>query len=248
MSKKGDYMPKVKSTPIKLCLTTRCTVPRQAQHIGEMNAGFNMKGFNLTGKTGVKNRAYVTEGLNACTGGVILGKRINMFHENSSLYDDAEGAKRKIFPEITEKITKMVNETKEKIQVALFGGWGNGSNTNVKEVEKSHNLFNGIALCIEEELPKKKGLNIPLLTVWGKLDSKKLDAVYARENTIVLINDVFKQLFKKGKCELDRADLIKFLEEHYEEVQIPNDVKVVAEEIYEPVSEFAEYTYKKKEI
>ena len=231
---------------IKLCLTSKCITPKQAQHIGSIDAGFEMKGFNLAGKTGVKNRAYITDSLQACTGGVVIGKKINMFHENSSIYNDAESAKLKIFPEITEKITKMVQETKEKVQVGLFGGWGYGSNKNVEEVNKSHHLFNNIALCIEEDLPKKEGIEIPLLTVWGKRDSKNPDAVYARENTIVLISDIFKSLFKKGRCNLDREGLIDFLEQHYEEVQIPNDVKLVAEEVYEPLNESMEHQFKKK--
>ena len=236
------------SGPIKLYLTSKCVVPRQALKIGKVNAGLDMTGFDLAGKTGVKNRVYFTEGLQACTGGVVLGKQLNMFHENSSIYKDAVDAQYKIFPAITEKILKMARETKEKIQVALFGGWGYGSNHNIEEVEKSHNLFNNIALCIEENLPEKEGIEVPLLTIWGKLDSKKPDAVYARGNTIVLISDIFKSMFNKGKCDLDREGIINFLKKHYEEVQIPKDVNIVAEESYTPPMGFMDSLYRKKKI
>lgn len=235
------------AAPIKLCLTSKCNIAKNALRIGEIGAGFDMKGFDLAGRTGVRNRSYYTEGLNACTGGIVIGKKLNMFHENSSLYEDAENAKRTIFPEITNKIAKMAQEAKEKIQVGLFGGWGYGSHKNVNEVDKSHNLFNSIALCIEENLPEKEGIEVPLLTVWGKRNSKHPDAVYARENTIVLISDIFKSLFnKKGECNLTREDLIKFLEEHYEEVQIPNNVNIVAEEVYKPSMGFMDNINKKK--
>ena len=236
------------AAPLKLCLTSKCVVPRQALKIGKVDAGLDIKGFDLAGKTGVRNRVYYTEGLQACTGGVVIGKKLNMFHENSSLYGDAESAKRTIFPVITEKILRMAHDTKEKIQVALFGGWGYGANKNIDEVEKSHNLFNNIALCIEENIPKKEGLDIPLLTIWGKRDSKKPDAIYARDNTIVLISDIFKSLFNKGECNLDREGLIRFLEEHYEEVQIPENVKITAEESYTPPMGFMDCLKMKKKI
>ena len=236
------------AAPIKLCLTSKCVVPRQALKIGKVNAGLDMKGFDLAGKTGVRNRVYYTEGLQACTGGVVIGKQLNMFHENSSIYKDAENAKLRIFPVITEKIAKMAQETKEKVQVALFGGWGYGSNKNIEEVDKSHNLFNNIALCIEENIPEREGIDVPLLTIWGKRDSQKPDAVYARDNTIVLISDIFKSLFNKGKCNLDREGLIKFLKENYEEVQIPNNVKISAEESYTPPMGFMDSLKMKKKI
>jgi len=235
------------AAPIKLCLTTKCHIAKKALKIGEVGAGFDMRGFDLAGKTGIKDRSYYTEGLNACTGGVVIGNKLNMFHENSSLYDDAENAKRTIFPEFTNKILKMAQGAKEKIQVGLFGGWGYGSHKNVKEVEKSHNLFNSIALCIEEKLPEKEGIEVPLLTIWGKRNSKYPEAVYARENTIILISDLFKSLFKKkGECNLNREDLIKFLEEHYEEVQIPDNVNIIAEETYKTPMGFMDNIKNKK--
>ncbi|MBR1776745.1 hypothetical protein IJ750_06720 [bacterium] len=221
-------------TPIKLYLTTSCPVTKRALKIGETHAGMNIAGLNLKGQTGIKNRAYYTEGLQACTGGVVLGNKLNMFHENSSIYDDPLSTRDKVFKEVTKKIFKMAEETKENIQAFLFGGWGFGSNLNIKEVEKSHNLFNNIALCIEDILPEKEGIHVPLTTIWGKLDSAKPDAIYAREDGIVLINDIFKNLFKDGKCNMTREEIIKFLQEHYEEVQIPENVHIFAEEHYEP--------------
>ena len=235
------------AAPIKLCLTSKCHISKKALRVGETGAGFNMKGFDLIGKTGIKDRSYYTEGLNACTGGVVIGNKLNMFHENSSLYKDAENAKRTVFPEITDKILKMAHDAKEKIQVGLFGGWGYGSNKNIQEVDKSHNLFNSIALCIEENLPAKQGFEVPLLTIWGKRNSKHPEAVYARGNTIVLISDLFKSLFnKKGECNLTREELIKFLKEHYEEVQIPDNINIVAEETYHPPMGFMDNINQKK--
>ena len=235
------------AAPIKLCLTSKCHIAKKAFRIGETGAGFDMKGFDLIGRTGIKDQSYYTEGLNACTGGVVIGNKLNMFHENSSLYEDAENAKRTIFPEITNKILKMAQEAKEKIQVGLFGGWGYGSNKNTKEVDKSHNLFNSIALCIEENLPEKEGIEVPLLTVWGKRNDKYPEAVYARENTIILISDLFKSLFKKkGECNHNREDLIKFLKQHYEEVQIPDNVNIIAEETYTPPMGFMDNIKNKK--
>ena len=230
-------MPRVNTAPITLYITPRCDIPKQAKRIGETGAGFLMKGFDLKGETGIKNRGYFTEGLKACLGGVVLSKKLNnMFHENSSskIYADAEGSKEDIFTQMTEKIVNMANGAREKIHVMLFGGLGYGSNRNLEEVEKSHNLFNNAALCIEDVIPAEEGFNIPLTTVWGKLDSSiKPDTVYLRENAVILVNDVFKSLFKDGKCELTKEGIIDFLRKHYEEVQIPKEVEIVATEKYE---------------
>ena len=240
-------MPRVNTAPITLYITPKCDIPKQARKIGKIEAGFVMKGFDLKGETGIKNRGYYTEGLKACLGGVVLGKKLNnMFHENSSIYADAEGSKRDIFAQITEKLTNMTNNAREKIHVMLFGGYGYGSNINTAEVEKSHNLFNNTALCIEDIIPEKEGINIPLTTVWGKLDSSKPDSVYLRENAVILVNDIFKSLFNKdGKCELTKDGIIDFLRKHYEEVQIPNSVELVATEKYEPPKGFIDNIKKK---
>ena len=66
------------------------------------------------------------------------------------------------------------------------------------------------------------------------MDSKNCDTVYASKSKIVLINDVFKELFKNGDCKLNREKLIDFLKQHYEEVQIPEHVNIIAEENYIP--------------
>ena len=151
------------AAPIKLCLTSKCHISKKALKIGETGANFDMKGFDLAGKTGIKDKSYYTEGLNACTGGVVIGNRLNMFHENSSLYEDAENAKRTIFPKITDKILKMAQETKEKIQVGLFGGWGYGSNKNVKEVDKEIETKYNLEPKIQKDITQTtdKIVNLP---------------------------------------------------------------------------------------
>ena len=239
-------MPKINNSNVTIYLTPNCKITKSALKIGETHAGFDMKGFDLAGKTGVKNRSYYTEGLLACTGGIFIGKLLNMFHENSSIYKDAEGTKYKIFEEISKKIIGVANNTKENIQAFLFGGWGYGSNKNTAEVEKSHNLFNNIALCIEEKIPEKEGVEIPLTTIWGKLDSSKPDKVYVRDNTIVLENDIFRELFKNNTQLKSKQELIDFLEEHYEEVQIPDNVNIIAKATYEPTNNIFEINKLKK--
>lgn len=215
---------------VTLFLTPRYEVTGSIKRIGEVGAGLDLSGFNLKGATVAKSRSIYTEGIDAFTTGVVLGKKSNnMFHENSSVYADAESSRQEIFAEITNKILSMVKNTKENIQVGLFGGWGHGNGKNAKDIETSHNLFNNVALCIEDELPKKEGIQIPLLTVWGKRDAKSQDAVYARENIIVLINDIFKNLFKNGKCDMTQQELKDFLNQHYEEVLIPDNVVIIPE-------------------
>ena len=233
-------MSKISNFNVNLYLTPNCKVPKSTFKIGQTNAGFDMKGFDLIGKTGQKNKGFYTEGLLACTGGVFIGKLLNMFHENSSIYKDAEGSKNKVFETITKKINDIANDTKENIQTFLFGGWGYGSNKNSAEVEKSHNLFNNIALYIEDIFPSKEGIKIPLTTIWGKFDSSKPDKIYARENTIVLENDVFSQLFRNGKKQLNRQELIDFLQEHYEEVQITDNVNIIAKEVFDLTNNITE--------
>lgn len=240
-------MPKINNSSVTLYLTPNCKITKSALKIGETHAGFDMKGFDLVGQTGVRNRSYYTEGLLACTGGIFIGKLLNMFHENSSIYQDAEGSKYKIFEEISKKITDVANNTKENIQAFLFGGWGYGSNKNAAEVEKSHNLFNNIALCVEDKIPETEGIKIPLTTIWGKFDSSKPDKVYVRDNTIVLENDVFRNLFKNNNQPKSKQELIDFLEEHYEEVQIPDDVNIIAKESYEPTNNIFENNRLRKE-
>ena len=129
----------------------------------------------------------------------------------------------------------MANNARERVHVMLFGGWGYGSNKNSKEVQISHNLFNNAALCIEDIIPESENMDVPLTTIWGKLDSSTPDSVHVRENTVVLVNDILKSLFKNGKCELTRDGIINFLKNHYEEVQIPDEVKIIPMEKYNPL-------------
>ncbi len=245
-------MPKCTQKTVTLFLTPNYSVTNNVARIGRVKRcadGFDMSEFNLHGRTVAKTRSIYTDGLNACTGCVVLAKKLNnMFHENSSIYSDAEATKPAIFQEITNKILNMMQNAKENIHVGLFGGWGEGCGENIKEVEKSHNLFNNIALCIEDKLPEMEGINIPLLTVWGKRDGSKPDAIYARENIIVLINDVFKNLFKNGKCEMSQNELKDFLREHYEEVLIPDNVVIVPEAKYESLNILDNIERKKKRI
>ena len=241
-------MPKITQTPVTIFLTPKCKITDSTVKIGEIQAGFNMKGFDLAGKTGTRNRSYCTEGLNACTCGIFLGKLMNMFHENSSIYADAEGSKNKIFDAISKKVTNMANNTKDKVQAFLFGGWGYENVHNSNEIEKSHNLFNNIALCIEDVLPEKEKLEIPLTTIWGKINSSTPDLVYCRDNTIVLENDIFKSLFKRKNSILNKENLIKFLQEHYEEVQIPDNIELIAKEQYIPSSSIINTLKQRKNI
>lgn len=241
-------MIKLTSNPITLYITPNFRIPNVVKHIGKTEAGFITKGFNLQGETGIKNRNYYTEELNANLGGIVVSKKkINMFHANSNSYADAERSKNNIFKLFTQKVTDIAKDTKEKVHVMLFGGYGYGCKKNVTEVQNSHNLFNNVALCVEDELPAKEGLNIPLTTIWGKKDVTKPDAVFVRENTVILINDIFKSLFKNGNKNPSRNEIVKFLEEHYEEVLIPDEVKIIATEKYEPYRGFLN-KYKKKEL
>ena len=228
------------SAPITIFLTPKCKITNSAHKIGQTLAGFEMEGFDLIGQTGTREKSYITEGLNACTGGVFLGKKLNMFHENSSIYKDAEGSKFKIFEEITKKIFELSNKGREKAEAFLFGGWGYGCGGNIEEVKKSHNLFNNIAICIEDIIPEKEGLKVPLTTIWGKLNSSKPDMIYARNNTIVLENDIFNELLNKKEYEINRNNIINFLEKHYEEVQIPDHVNIVAKKNYSPLDDIIE--------
>ena len=235
-------MSRIHPNEITIYLTNKCNIAKSVMKVGETGAGFDFGSLNLRGRTGTRDRAYYTEGLQACTGGVVLGKKVNLFHENSSTYTDAERSKNKIFDAITQKILSM-KEGKEKIgqrkkdnslQAFLFGGWGYGVPKNPNEIEKSHNLFNNLAICFEDILPTTESITVPLTTIWGKLNPHKPDSVYVRGSSIVLINEAFKSLFKDGKCNLNRDELINELKKMYEEVQIADDVKLVAKENFDP--------------
>ncbi len=225
-------MSKIQLNPKSIYLSAKCYIGESTTKVGEIQSGLDLRNYNLIGKTVVKTRPIFTDNLSACTAGLVVGNKLNMFHENSSIYNSLNDYRPKIFKEMTNKMLSLAEKTTEKVQAFLFGGWGYGSNLNKDEVEKSHNLFNNIAFFIEDILPKTEGLEVPLTTIWGKLDSKNCDAVYASKSKIVLINDVFKELFKNGDCKLNREKLIDFLKQHYEEVQIPEHVNIIAEENY----------------
>ena len=234
-------MPRIAPNPVTLFLTPSYNATNNVAKTGRVRLsanGFDLSEFNLLGKTVCKTRSLYTDNLAACTGMVVLAKKLNnLCHENSSNYTNLENTRQDVFDKVTRKILDMLQSTKDNVQIGLFGGWGNGSSKRAEEIEQSHNLFNNIALCIEDELPETEGLNIPLLTVWGKLDSSKPDAIYARENSIVLINEIFKKLFDKdGNCEYTQEQLKDFLSEHYEEVLIPQNVVIIPEANYQSLN------------
>ena len=237
-------MARIYPRTVTIYLTNKCNIAKSVRKVGETGAGLNVSAMNLKGRTGTRDMAYYTEGIQACTSGIVLGDKVNFFHENSSIYDDAQSSIKKVFREISKKITDMVfvkdrfgtKKSKQHVQAFLFGGWGYGVPKNPNEVEKSHTLFNNLAISIEDTLPEQENISVPLTTIWGKLNAQNPDAVYVRGNTIVLINDTLKSLFKDGKCSMTRDELINSLKNIYEEVQIADDVRLVAKENFDPLS------------
>ena len=235
-------MARIYPQTVTIYLTNKCNIARSVRKVGETGAGFNVSGMNLKGRTGTRDMAYYTEGLQACTGGIVLGDKLNFFHENSSIYDDAQSSIKKVFREISKKFSEMMfskdkfgtKKGEQHVQAFLFGGWGYGVPKNPHEVEKSHTLFNNLAISIEDTLPEQENITVPLTTIWGKFNPQTPDAVYVRGNSIVLINDTLKSLFKNGECNMTRDELINSLKNMYEEVQIADDVRLVAKENFDP--------------